>query len=79
MRFKSFSVVCNLSVGLNSKCDESTDKLRKQHLDNSSDLFIVESDGKIVASLHLNENFIEHVAVKVDCYEIMNMLLSNYN
>lgn len=56
-----------LSVGLNSKRDEPTDKSRKQYLDNSSDLFILESDGKIVASLLLNENSIERVAVKVDC------------
>jgi GNAT superfamily N-acetyltransferase len=56
-----------LSVGLNSKCDESTDKSRNQYADNSNDLFVLESDGKIVASLLLNKNCIENVAVKIDC------------
>lgn len=57
----------NLSVGLNLKCDELTDKSQKQYSDNSNNLFVLESYGEIVASLRLNENCIEHVAVKVEC------------
>ena len=57
----------NLLVGLDSKCDEPTDRSRKHYSDNSNDLFVLESDGEIVASLLLNEKCIEHVAVKVEC------------